>query len=291
MEKTILITGATGNVSSGIISNLAGSGHNLRALVRNPEKAKAITQAGVDVYVGDLEEPWTLDAAFEGVDTLFLLTGSDPRVPEQNSNAIWAAKKAGVKHVVRMSAAGASYNARSISQRLHALSDAELIGSGITYTILKPQFFAQNLFMAADPVKEKSSIFMSLGEGRIAMIDSRDISEFAAYVLTTEVLHAGKIYTLTGSASLNLQQVAEAIGKAIGKPVKYVPVPVEAVKKVLSEEKGMNAWSVHRFGEIFNAYAANAGDVVTDDFQRVTGKPPRSIDQFAQDFAGVFGKK
>jgi uncharacterized protein YbjT (DUF2867 family) len=289
MAKTILITGATGNVSSGIIAKLKGSGHNVRALVRNAGKSEALKQANVDVRIGDLEKPWALDAAFEGVDTVWLLTAGDPRGPEQNSNAVWAAKQAGVKHIVRMSAAGAAYNAPSISHRLHALSDAELIGSGIPYTILKSQFFAQNLMMAADPIKEKSSIFMSLGDGKVGMIDIRDIGDFAAHVLTTEG-HAGKTYTLTGPASLNMYQVADVIGNAIGKTVKYVPIPVEGVKKVLAE-RGMDAWTVNRFGEIFNFYAANGGDVITDDFQRVTGKPPRSIEQFAHDFAGVFGKK
>lgn len=289
MAKTILITGATGNVSSGIIAKLAGSGHNLRALVRNAGKAEALRQAAVDVRIGDLEKPWTLDAAFEGVDTVWLLTAGDPRGPEQNSNAIWAARQAGVKHIVRMSVVGAAYNAPCISHRLHALSDAELVGSGIPYTILESQFFAQNLMMAADSIKEKGCLFMSLGNGKIGVIDSRDVSEFAANVLIAAG-HAGKTYTLTGPASLNMYQVAEAIGKAIGKPVEYVPIPVAGVKKVLVE-KGMDAWAVHRFGEIFNAYAANGGDVVSDDFQRVTGVPPRTIEQFAQDFAGAFGKR
>jgi uncharacterized protein YbjT (DUF2867 family) len=289
MSKTILITGATGNISSGILAKLKDSGHSLRALVRNPAKAEALSKQGVDVRIGDLEKPWTLDAAFAGVDSLWLLTAGDPRGPEQNSNAIWAARKAGVKHVVRMSAVGAAYDAPAMSYRLHALSDAELIGSGIPYTIVKAQFFAQNFVMAADPIKEKGCMFMSLGDGKIGIIDARDISEFAAHVLTTEG-HEGKTYALTGPASLNMHQVAEAIGAAIGKPIQYVAIPVGGVKKVLAE-KGMDEWAVHRFGEIFDAYAANKGDIVTDDFQRVLGKAPRSIERFAQDFAGVFGKK
>jgi uncharacterized protein YbjT (DUF2867 family) len=288
MAKTILIIGATGNISSGIIAQLDRSGHNVRALVRESGRAQALKEAGIDVRIGDLEQPWTLDPAFEGVDTVWLLTAGDPRAPEQNSNAIWAAKKAGVKHIVRMSAAGAAYNNPSISHRLHALSDAEVIGSGIPYTILQPQFFFQSLLMAAEPIKERSSIFMPLGEARIGMIDSRDVSRFAAHVLTTEG-HTGKIYKLTGPASLNLHQVAEAIGKAVGKQVQYVPVPVESVKKALAE-RGLDAWVVNRSGELLSAYAANVGDSVTDDFQRVTGLPPRSIEQFAEDFAGAFGK-
>ena len=288
MTKTILITGATGRISSGILANLKDSGHSLRALVRNPEKAEALVKTGVDVRIGDLEKPWTLAAAFEGVDILWLLTSGDPRSPEQNSNAIWAARQAGVKHIVRMSAVGAAYDAPSISHRLHALSDAELVGSGIPFTLVRAQFFAQNFMMAADPIKEKGAMFMSLGAGRIGLIDARDISAFAAHVLTTEG-HEGKTYDLTGPESLDMHQMAEAIGGAIGKTIKYVPVPVAGVKTAL-KEKGMDEWSIHRFADIFDAYAAGKGDIVSDDFKRVTGKEPRSMKQFAEDFAKVFGK-
>src|SRR5260221_14186362 len=111
MSKTILIIGATGNVSSGIIAKLNGSGHHLRALVRNPEKAAALEQQGVDVHGGDLEKPWTLGPAFAGADTVWILTPPGPRAPEQSSNALWAARQGGAKHVVRMSAIGAAHSA------------------------------------------------------------------------------------------------------------------------------------------------------------------------------------
>ena len=288
MKKTILITGAPGNVSSGILAALKNSGHTLRTLVHNPEKVEAIRESGVDARVGDLEKPWTLDPAFEGVDTLWLLTAGSPRSPEQNSNALWAARKAGVKHVVRLSALGATPSSPSISHRLHAISDAELVASGLPYTLVKAQFFAQSFLGAAEPIKEKGCIFMPLGEGKIGIIDSRDVSEFAAHVLTTEG-HTGKVYSLTGPASLSVHQVAEAIGSAIGKPVKYVPIPVEGLKKVLTE-KGLDEWSVNRSADVFNLYATNGGNLVTDDFQGIMGRAPRSFEKFAQDYAGAFGK-
>ena len=95
MSKTILITGATGNVSSGIIEQLKGSGHKLRALVRNPEKAAALKQQGVEVHAGDLDKPWTLEGAFAGAETVWILTPPGPRAPVQSSNALWAARQGG----------------------------------------------------------------------------------------------------------------------------------------------------------------------------------------------------
>ena len=135
MPKTILITGATGNISSGIIAQLKGCDHRLLALVRKPDKAEGLKQQGVELRAGDLEKPWTLGAAFAGADTVWVLAPPGPRAPEHCSNALWAAKQAGAKHVVRMSAFGAAHTAPTINSRLHALSDAELIASGVPFTI------------------------------------------------------------------------------------------------------------------------------------------------------------
>lgn len=289
MAKTILITGATGNVSSGIIAKLKGSGHTLRALVRNPEKAAALKQQGIDARDGDLEKPWTLSAAFEGADTVWILTPPGPRAPEQSSNALWAARQGGAKHIVRMSAVGAAHDAPTINSRLHALSDSELERSGLPYTIVKPHFFMQNFMMSAQSVAAEGAMYYGLGDGKMGAVDTRDISDFAAHVLTTPG-HEGKTYTLTGPASINMHQVAAAFGAALGKPVKYIPVPVEASKEAMSKF-GLDPWMVNLLGEYFTAYSRNWGDLVNGEFQRVTGKAPRSIEQFARDFAGAFGKK
>ncbi|MCC2683034.1 MAG: NAD(P)H-binding protein [Nitrosospira multiformis] len=289
MSKTILITGATGNISSNIISQLKGSQDRLLALVRNPDKVKELERAGVEVRVGDLEKPWTLGAAFEGADIAWTLTPPGPRAPEQSSNALWAARNAGVKHVVRMSAIGAAHDAPTINGRLHGLSDAELIASGIPYTIVKPHFFMQNLLMAAQSIAQQGVMYLPLADSRMGLIDTRDIAEFAAQVLTTTA-QEGKTYTPTGPASVTMHEVAAAIGDAIGKQVRYEPVSLETTRQSMLQ-MGMDEWAVNLMSEYFAAYSTNWGDLVTDDFQCVVGKAPRSIAEFANDFAGALGKQ
>ena len=288
MTKTILITGATGNISSGIIAHIKGSEHRLLALVRNPEKAEALTRQGVELRIGDLEKPWTLAPAFAGADTVWILAPPGPRAPEQCSNALWAAKQAGASHVVRLSAFGASHTAPTINSRLHALSDAELLASGMPFTILKPHYFMQNLLMAAQSVAQQGAMYLALADGRMGIIDSRDISDFAAQVLTGTG-HEGKTYTLTGPASVSMHEVAAALGEAIGKAVKYVPITLEAQRQALVQ-MGIDEWTANLLWDYSAAYSANWGSLVTDDFQRVTGKAPRSIAQFGKDFAGAFRK-
>ena len=286
MTKTILITGATGNVSSGIIARLKGSTHRLRALVRNPEKAEELRRQGVELQVGDLEKPWTLAPAFAGADTVWILAPPGPRAPEQCSNALWAAKQAGARHVVRLSAFGAAHTAPTINSRLHALSDAELAASGMPFTILKPHYFMQNLLMAARNVAERGVMELALADGRMGIIDARDVSDFAAHVLTNTG-HEGKTYTITGPAAVPMHEVAAAISAAIDRAVKYVPITLDDQRQWLLQ-MGIDEWTANLLWDYSAAFSANWGNLVTDDFQRVTGKAPRSIAQFAKDFAGAF---
>jgi len=173
--STILLTGATGNVTSAVIRSLQGSGHRLIGLVRDPAKAKDLAAQGVELRTGDLSLLRTVEGAFEGVDVAWLLTPPGPSAPIQASNALWAARLGGVKHVVRMSAVGAAHDAPNLNSRLHALSDAEIAGCGLSFTVVKPHFFMQNLMMAAQSVAEQGTIYFALGDAKLPMVDVRDI--------------------------------------------------------------------------------------------------------------------
>lgn len=289
MAKAILITGATGKVSPDVIQSLKGSKSKLRVLVRDEAKGAPFKAQGIEVVIGDFERPRTLAPAFAGVDSLWLLTKPGPRAPDHHSSAIWAARRAGVSHIVRMSAVGAAHNAPTINSRSHALSDTELSVSGVPFTILKPHFFAQNLMMSAQSVAKEGAVYLPLGEARMGIIDSRDIGFFAAHVLTTGG-HEGKTYTLTGPESIDMATVATQLGAALGKPVQYVPVSVEQALQGMAA-MGLDDWTLASVHDYFTAYSNGWGDFVTDDFQRVTGKAPRAFATFARDFAAAFGGK
>jgi uncharacterized protein YbjT (DUF2867 family) len=288
MSKTILITGASGSVSSAVLASLKGSKHRVRAMARSEQKGAALKATGVEVVIGDFDQPGTLDKAFEGVSTLWLLC-TGPLSPLQNSNAIWAARQAGVGHVVRMSAVGAANNAPTINSRMHALSDAELVASGIPYTILKPHFFMQNIMMSAKSVATDGALVWAQGEGHLGMIDVRDIGDAAAKLLTSGG-HEGKTYTVTGPQSLGMEQAAKLLGAALDKPVKYQSVSVEQTLAAMAK-MGMDAFTLQVMHDYCVAYGNDWGDFVTTDFQALTGKAPRSFADFAKDFRAAFGAK
>ncbi|WP_043615020.1 SDR family oxidoreductase [Nonomuraea candida] len=272
---TVLITGATGTVSSAVLRSLAGTA-DVRVLVRDPAKAPS----GVEVAVGDLDDPASLDEALRGVKTLWLLTAMGPQAPYRSMNAVWAARKAGVSHVVRMSAIGAAHDAPTRNGRLHALSDVELAASGLGWTVLRPAFFMQNLFGSVNG----EALYGALGEGRVGMVDVRDIGDFAAEVLRAPERHRGATYTITGPASISLETAAQDLSQVYGTPISYQRLTLDDAYRTL-REVGLPEWDAQVTTEYFTAYARGWGDYTTPDFESVMGRPATSFADFARDHA------
>jgi uncharacterized protein YbjT (DUF2867 family) len=217
-----LITGATGNVGSALLNNLGNAAINLRALVRDESKAQSLEGRGVEAVLGDFLKPQTLGPPLEGVSAVFLLTPIHPEQDTQASNVIKAAKESGNDpRIVRLSVHQASHEAPARNSRQHAEIEDELILSGLPYTLLRPQSFMQNTLMAAPTVASQGRIYQPFKEGKLGMIDARDIGEVAAKVLTEEG-HEGKVYTLTGPAAINFYDVAEVLSEVLGKEVTYI---------------------------------------------------------------------
>jgi uncharacterized protein YbjT (DUF2867 family) len=289
MTRTLLLTGASGLVSSALIESLQNSpGLKLRALLRDGSKAAKLQARGIEVVPGDLDDPDSLGAALAGVNDLWLLTAVGPRAPENSMNALWAAKRAGVERVVRMSAIGAAHDAPSRNGRLHALSDAELMASSLKWTILRPHFFTQNLLASAATIQSQAAFYWDLGEGKLGMIDARDIGEYAARVLSSPPdVHHGKVYTLTGPEAISMEQAAAQLSQGLGRTIRYVPVPHEVARKNMLE-LGMPAWLVGMLIEYGTAYAENWGNFTTPHVPELLGRPARSVLDFARDHVAAF---
>jgi uncharacterized protein YbjT (DUF2867 family) len=285
----ILVTGATGNVGGAVIANLTAMGANVRALVRDESEAQGLRDAGVEVVVGDLDKPETLTPAFSGVDKVFLATPVNPNQVSLARNGIAAARRAGSPHIVRLSAGPLNTAADSPARvtRQHAEIDAELEASGLPYTLLRPHGFMQNTLMAAQTVASEGVVYMPVKEGKMGMIDFRDIADVAAKVLT-EAGHEGKTYGLTGPSSISVRDIAAGLSKALGKEVKYVDVPLETAREGMVG-LGLSEWFADALNEYNKAMSEGLGDFTTNDVEEITGHPARSYETFARDFAQVFG--
>ncbi|HEX8904304.1 MAG TPA: SDR family oxidoreductase [Longimicrobiaceae bacterium] len=281
----ILVTGATGKVGSALVEQLAARGEAVRVLARSPEKARAQLPAGVEVAQGDLKDRPSLDAAFAGVDRLFLLAATDRQQVEMERNAIDAAKRAGVKHIVKLSVLGADEQSPVVLARWHRQVERELAESGIPFTLLQPTFFMQNFLGSAGTIQSDGAIYAPV-RGKTSFVDARDIAAVAVAALTEEG-HAGKTYVITGPEAITYGQAAERISAATGKPVRYVEVPEEAARAAMIQSE-IPDWYADDLIALFGIINAGWTEEVVDTVRTVARKEPITFDQFARDHAHVF---
>lgn len=286
-DHLVLVTGATGNTGSGVVAGLLASGAKVRALVRNDAKAEGLRENGADLSVADLDDAASLSAdVFNGVTDVYFCTWNGPTALAHWMNFHSALKSAGASpRIVRASAYGVP-TSRIIQQLAEAEQD--LKESGLAWTILQPTFFMQNTMMAAQTVKEQSAVYFDWGEGKAGMIDVRDVVDSAIGVLAaTDGRFDGQTHILTGPKAIGFADVAEAIGTVIGRQVKYVPVPHEAAKAAMVG-MGIPEWVVDGFVELASGFENNFANVTTDGVRKLSGRAPRSFEQFATDFADVW---
>jgi uncharacterized protein YbjT (DUF2867 family) len=282
----ILVVGATGTNGTEIVGQLAAAGQSVRALARNPAKASGLTQPGVEVVAGDLDNADSLDKAIAGVDRAFFLASVDPRYVGWFRNFLDAAVRAGTGHVVKFSGMGADPASSSELLRQHGETDELLAHSGLAHTILRPNSFYQNMLWSAQSIKEQGAFYLPMRDASQSLVDVRDIAAVAVKVLT-EHGHEGRIYEITGPESLSYHDVAARLSEVLGRTIQYVAVPPAAARQSMLQA-GMPEWNVDVLIDLYEVFASGAASSVTDTVQRVTGKPPIAFDQFARDHAATF---
>ncbi len=222
------------------------------------------------------------------MDKVLLITPPNPNQVIQAKNGIEAANRTGRPFIVRLSAGAFREMPGALPpvSGQHAEIDEMLKASGLPYNIIRPHFFMQNTMMAAQTVASDGAVYMPMKDGRIGMIDVRDIVDVAVKVLTEDG-HEGKTYPLTGPASISFGDVATALSKVLGKQVNYVDVPLEAAREGMIS-MGMSEWFGDAMTEYFQTFSEGYGDFTTPDVEEITGHPARSYETFASDFAPVF---
>lgn len=285
MDK-LLITGATGTVGSEVVNQLENRQAHFRVLVRSEEKAKPFKERNIETAVGQYEDTKSLAPALENVTRVFLVSPPSMQQIEQETTMVQTARKAGVEHIVKLSALGASPDSSIHLARWHAEIEAYIKNSGMNYTFLRPHSFMQNLFNNADTIKAEAKIYAPMGDGAYPMVDARDIAAVAAEVLTG-LDHNGKVYHITGPEAVTMSDVANAITDVIGRQISYVPITPEQAKTVLME-MGLEEWFAADLAELGKIYASGNAAETSNVVPDLTGRKGITIQQFVRDFARVF---
>jgi uncharacterized protein YbjT (DUF2867 family) len=283
----ILITGATGTTGKEIVGEMKRLGvGGVRALVRDPARAAFIREAGFELAEGDFDRPETLGAALEGVERVLLLTPPTPQTFAQQSAFVEAARRAGVRHVVKFSAFGADADAPEGFGKWHGQSEESLKSSGLAWTILQPNFFMQNVLWQARQIAATHFIYQPVGDARASFIDVRDIAAVAARTLTEEG-HEGQTYVLTGPEALSYHDIAAKLSGATGREIKYMPITPEQFREG-ALGAGQPEWLVSALERLNELFASGRAAEVNDNVRRVGKKEPTTFEQFARDHAAAF---
>src|SRR5438132_397594 len=195
----ILVTGATGTFGSEVVRQLAARGQRVRAFVRDPSRVPRL--AGLEACRGDLMDKYAVEAAIKGADRIFLLSDAGPNHVEAQSTVIQSARRSKIKLLVKMSTLGADAQSPINLARWHAKAEDELRRADIPHAILQPQFLMQSTLSYAQSVKEEGVFHGAMRDGRVAMVDARDVAAVATAVLTGRG-NEGTPYVLTGGAPL-----------------------------------------------------------------------------------------
>ena len=277
----ILVIGATGTVGAEVVSQLVAVGDRPRAFVRDINAARQRLGEQPELVVGDLDRRETIEAALDGVDRVFLMTTQSSRQPEWEQSVIEVATGAGVARLVKLSVFRADERSPLQVARQHRRAELALEQSTLAWTILRPVFFMENVrAMVRD-----DALSTAARDGRVAMIDSRDIAAVAAAALT-RAGHEDNTYTLTGPEALSFDDVASRLSEHFGRRIRHVRVAEGDVRTAL-QARGVVPWFADDMAKLHGMLADGYEEVVTEDVNTVTGSPARSFPQFIRDTGGI----
>jgi uncharacterized protein YbjT (DUF2867 family) len=282
----ILVTGATGTIGGELTKLLAEQDIAFRAMVRNPEKAQVLKTQHIDTVVGDLQDPASLDRAFNGANSVFLLSAADERQVKLQLNAVEAAKRAGVGYVVKVSVIGAHENAPIKLGRDHAAIEQALLDTGITAALLRPHSFMQNLLGSIELIAKKGELYGATGKVKLPLIDARDVAAAAAALLI-KPCHESESYVLTGPERVSHDEIAEILSEVTGRSIRYVDIPPEQFKSGMVGA-GMPEWLATDLQTLHDMWLKGQGTEITDGVATITGRPGRTFRDFAKDYAAAF---
>lgn len=277
-DPLILVVGATGTVGREVVKQLVAGGHRVRALVRDPANAGHLG-TGPEIVTGDLARPETLAPAFAGVDKALVLAPPTPQLEALEGNAFEAARLAGVRHVVKLSAFGVGAFGMSPWDR-HEASEANLRKSGLAWTIVRPTRFMNYTPFPWTWDRRHGTVHEASGEARMTLIDPVDIAAVVVTVLTTPG-HEGQVYELTSAEALTGPELAQTIATAIGRPVRFIDTPPDSLReRILASgapefvvDPTLNYFTAVRTGRWY------ATSTVAD----LLGRPARTFDQWLRD--------
>lgn len=281
-NRKFLVTGATGETGRSAVKELLGMGHQVRAFAHTEDaRADALRSAGAEVVIGDMLAPSDVASALDGVTGAYFVYPIRPGLVQATAYFATAARRAGLDVVVNMSQIAARENSPNQIIRDHWFAERIFDWSGTPVIHLRPTFFLQWLLYphSQAAIIDKGIIDLPWGDATYAPIAPEDLARFIANILNDPLPHIGKTHELHGAEELNQVQLATAVSNALGVPVRYQPLELDAYRRQL-EFMGFPELYVEFFVALSNDAREGIFSGWNDLYSKVTGKPPLGVQDF-----------
>jgi NAD(P)H dehydrogenase (quinone) len=276
-NERLLVTGASGQLGQMAVEALLQAGQtNLIATTRQPENLAHFASRGVEVRTADFNQPETLLLAFAGATRLLLISTGDvgSRIP-QHQAAIAAAQAAGVQHIIYTSTPNPDHSPSVVAPE-HAATEQLIRASGLTYTFLRNNLYAENLFYTLPTALEAGVLFGCAGDGKVAYVQRSDCAKAAAGALLQAEQFSNVALDISGPIAYTYSELAELVANVTGKNLIYCDVSAEELQAALVQGGLPEAYA-----QLFVGFdrAMQQGDLaaVTDAVQQLSGQIPQDI--------------
>ena len=279
-----VIVGATGNIGSRVTRRLIARGERPSIFVRNARKAKALFGAQADIHVGDLDKaPSSLPNALEGANGVFLVSDG-PNLDIHDRTVALAAKSAGVGCLVKLSTLDVRTGVGT--GPWHARGEAAVRESGIAFTFIQAAGFMSNALGWSDSIRQENVLRSSTGSGRIAFIHPDDIADVATTVLTARD-YDGRSLVITGPEALSYGEMASAIGRAIGRTIRFEEISDRRAYESVVAWAGEGPYA-DALVDIWRAIREGRLATVSEGVTQIIGRKPISFGRWAVENADAF---
>lgn len=279
----ILVTGATGTVGREVVIQLLAAGEQVRGMTRNPSTAKL--DARVELVKGDFAAPDTLAKAVDGVERVFSLTFG-PQTGTHERDLAGLAKKAGVRHIVKLSAMGGDGETKNAIRKWHEQGEEAIKETGISWTVVRPGGFMSNALHWRETVRTQGKVFSNYGDGKLPSVHPRDIAAVAVRALTSDG-HERKTYHLTGPEALSVGEQVDILSEVLGRRIEYVPITDEVARKGM-EKAGMPALLIDALIPFATFIRSGRAAEVLPTVEEVTSRPALTFLDWAREHAEAF---
>jgi NAD(P)H dehydrogenase (quinone) len=287
----ILVTGATGKLGSKVVESLLKSipASQLAVSVRNPEKAEGLRARGVEVRQGDFDRPQSLDHAFTGIDRLLIISadGDNETRIHQHTNAVQAAKRAGVKFIAYTSLANAT-ESKNLMAPPHVATEAAISKTGIPYSFLRNNWYLENEIGSIEGALVGAPWVTSAGEGKVGWALQQDYADAAAAVLVGNG-HENTVYELSGPL-LTQEELTSALGNVLGKEIPVQQVSDEEYSEIM-KGLGLPDFVIPIVVGIQESIRNGSLEVESNDFEKVLGRPVTPINEALSQLVNAISTK